>query len=156
MISVRPADSYESSDEGTASALPEPHAGHRPTILVVEDEILIRFFVAEELRAQGNLVLEAANAEEALALLRSRLEVDLLLTDVRMPGTLDGAALARQVRQHYPRVKIVVVSGHLHAGELTADVDGFFVKPVDIPRLARHIQALLASPPARVVPFERP
>lgn len=144
------------ADENTAEQAAAPDQGRRPTILVTEDEILIRFFVAEELRAQGNLVLEAANAEEALALLRSGLEIDLLLTDVRMPGTLDGAALARRVRQDHPRVKIVVVSAHLRVGELAAEVDGFFIKPVDIPRLARHIQTLLPPPAARVVPFERP
>lgn len=144
------------ADNSTTDRATSADQARRPTILVVEDEILIRFFVAEELRAQGNLVLEAANAEEALALLHSRLEIDLLLTDVRMPGPLDGAALARRVRQEHPRVKIVVVSGHLRAGELTAEVDGFFIKPVDIPRLARHIHALLAPASGRVVAFERP
>lgn len=152
MACVLPA----AAEENTAEPATPPDRARRPTILVVEDEHLIRFFVAEELRAQGNLVLEAANAEEALALLDSRQEIDLLLTDIRMPGPLDGAALARRVRRDRPRVKIVVVCGHLRAGELTADVDGFFVKPVDIPRLARHIQALLAPAPGRAAAFGRP
>ena len=76
--------------------------GSASTILVVEDEVLIRLHVAEELREAGFPVLEAADAGEALAILGHVDGVELIATDLRMPGELDGLALARQVRVRIP------------------------------------------------------
>jgi CheY-like chemotaxis protein len=120
---------------------------------LVEDDVLVRFFVAEELRAGGYVVLEAANADEALELLATGGPVDLLLTDVRMPGALDGAELAHRVRVEHRAMKVVVLSAHLREPELGVEVHGFFAKPVDMPRLARHIKALLDGRVARVTPL---
>ncbi len=82
------------------AAVPE-----KPTVLLVEDEVLIRLMVAEELRSQGLQVLEASNADEALAILESSLPVDLLFTDVRMPGRMDGVALAKLAQARFPRTQ---------------------------------------------------
>jgi CheY-like chemotaxis protein len=62
----------------------------RPTNLLVEDEVLIRMMLADELRGRGFNVLEAQNADEALTLLQSGVPVGLVLTDVQLPGSLDG------------------------------------------------------------------
>jgi CheY-like chemotaxis protein len=65
---------------------------------VVEDEVLVRIKVADELRAQGYAVIEATNASEAISVLQSSMRIDLVLTDIRMPGDLDGLGLARMMR----------------------------------------------------------
>jgi len=79
----------------------------KPTVLVVEDEVLVRLMIADELREQGLHVLEASNADDALTILQSSLPVDLLFTDVRMPGRMDGVALARFAHSRFPWLKLI-------------------------------------------------
>ncbi len=83
-----------------------------PTVLIVEDEPLIRLVTAEILRDEGYEVVEAANADEALAILDTRGPVDLVFSDIRMPGSMDGCALARHVAASWPAVRIVLTSGY--------------------------------------------
>jgi len=83
-----------------------------PVVLLVEDEPLIRMMLAEELKDAGYHVLEAANGEEALLLLGARPDVAALVTDVRMPGDLDGFAVAREAAALHPGIAIIVASGH--------------------------------------------
>jgi CheY-like chemotaxis protein len=104
------------------------------TILVAEDEVLIRFMTAEDLRRAGYTVLEAGNAADALTLLRSNTPVDLLLTDIRMPGSMDGAELASVARELWPAMKIIVLSAYPPQPPTPEIVDGFIAKPYD-PRL---------------------
>jgi CheY-like chemotaxis protein len=123
-------------------------AAHNPgsgnaTILVVEDEVLLRAMVTDVLRGQGYSVVEAANADEAVSILHSNLRVDLLLTDVRMPGSLNGMGLARLVHTKYPFVKVVMVSGQTPDAEFGDMSDGFFPKPYDFSKLIGHIKILL-------------
>jgi CheY-like chemotaxis protein len=86
---------------------------NRPVALVVEDEPIILMDAADILGELGFEVLEAWNGDTALALLAGRDPVDLLFTDVHMPGTLDGFALARTVAGRWPGTKVVVCSGHV-------------------------------------------
>src|SRR5439155_25246387 len=97
----------------SVSAKLSPHAepeGAR-TILVAEDEILVRFMAAEHLRAAGFNVIEASNAAEAIDVLQSSEPVDLLFSDIAMPGLMNGAMLARWVYVHRPDVPVVLASG---------------------------------------------
>lgn len=113
------------------------------TILVVEDEVLVRMMVAEQLRWAGYTVVEAANAHEALDVLRhDSVDVRLVLSDICMPGTIDGVGLARAIRSQYPRIRIVLTSGHLPAVGGT-EHDGFFPKPYDATKLINYIKTLL-------------
>ncbi|MGY6251646.1 response regulator [Bosea thiooxidans] len=99
-------------------------------VLVVEDEALLRMDAADLLSEAGHTVLEAANADEAIALLEVRKDITVVLTDVEMPGSMDGLRLARAVRDRWPPVTIIVVSGRLAPGK--ADLpDGvpFLSKP---------------------------
>ena len=115
-----------------------------PTILVVEDDILIRLNTADQLRADGMIVIEAVNAEEALVVLDSGAEIDLVLTDVRMPGKIDGLGLARLVRLRWPHLKVILYSGEDHAGAVDAkSADAFIRKPHDELALIRLIRRLL-------------
>lgn len=85
----------------------------RPVIIVSEDEFLVRMFTADFLDEAGFEVLEARDAHEALCLLESRPDVAAIVTDVEMPGSIDGLELARRVRQGSPRIAVVILSGRV-------------------------------------------
>jgi CheY-like chemotaxis protein len=85
-----------------------------PRILVVEDEPLIRFAMAEALRDLGASVVEAASADEAWQYLTAGGAVDLVFTDHYMPGSMTGARLATRIQQEYPTVVVVVTSGYFN------------------------------------------
>ena len=82
------------------------------TVLVVEDEPLVRMDIADQLEELGFLVVEAANAIEAVSVLATRDDIQVMFTDVDMPGSMDGLMLAAAVRDRWPPVKIIVTSGH--------------------------------------------
>ena len=83
------------------------------TALIVENEALVRLELADELADLGLCVLAAADADEAIALMGAHPDIRLLLTDIKMPGSMDGIRLAHYVRHRWPPVKIIVVSGRL-------------------------------------------
>ena len=114
----------------------------RAMILLVEDEVLVRMSVADELRRAGYLVFEASSADEALDLLHDN-TVQLVLSDIRMPGTMDGVELARAIRAQHPQIKIVLASGQSFSANSWGDYDGFFPKPYDSSRLIQHIKRLV-------------
>ena len=113
------------------------------TVLLVEDEVLIRMSVGEELREEGFLVLEAGNAQEAKAILQSQTPVDLLFTDIQMPGEMDGVALARFVRGQYPDIKVIFGSANLRNSEAQQIAHAFFSKPYDFASLKCSLRGLL-------------
>ena len=75
----------------------EPAAGTKPTVLIVEDEMLLRMRAVEMVEDAGFTPLEAVDADEALALLESRSDIELLFTDIQMPGSMNGLKLAHAV-----------------------------------------------------------
>jgi CheY-like chemotaxis protein len=83
-------------------------------ILLVDDEILIRGLLAEVLRDAGLDVVEARNADEAMRLLCDHERIDILLTDVQMPGKLDGVDLARNARHVRADIPVVIISAYMH------------------------------------------
>jgi CheY-like chemotaxis protein len=102
----------------------------QPTILVIEDEPLIRMTVADDLRDAGFEVLEASNADEALLLFEQQSSIHAIFTDIDMPGVLDGLKLAWVVKERWPTVEIVITSGHRNVGDCDMpDRAVFFPKP---------------------------
>jgi CheY-like chemotaxis protein len=100
------------------------------TILVVEDEALIRMSTVATLEDAGYCVLEAQNSPEALAILAQHAEVSILVTDVRMTGAMDGLALVARVRIDHPAIRALVVSGTTSAIQaVDAGALGFLTKP---------------------------
>jgi CheY-like chemotaxis protein len=112
------------------------------TILLVEDEVLVRMMIADELREAGFTVIETATPHQALDVLTHEFDVKLMLSDIQMPGNMDGLALARLVRAAYPAIKIALTSGRSATGE-ASEYDAFFPKPCDPPAMIGHIKALL-------------
>src|SRR4051812_49232020 len=81
-------------------------------VLVVEDEPLVRMFAVDFVQDAGFEVVEAADANQAVAILEARTDVGIVFTDVDMPGSMDGMKLARAVRDRWPPIEIIIVSGH--------------------------------------------
>src|SRR5579871_5653232 len=99
-------------------------------ILVVEDEMLIRTMVVDHLRDSGYAVIEAANADEAIAMLRGAdAKIDLVFSDVNMPGAVDGFGLARWVRQNKPHTHVLLTSGGDPAAHHATDLRDHEVVP---------------------------
>lgn len=117
-------------------------------ILVVDDEVLIRFVIADYLRDCGYHVLEAASGDEALELLSSKsVTIDLVFSDVQMPGQTDGFGLARWIRDNRPGIRIVLTSGIARTADLAEDlcsIGPIEAKPYDAKSLAGRIRTLLA------------
>jgi two-component system, response regulator PdtaR len=90
----------------------QPSACKRPVVLIVEDEFLVRMDTRATLETAGFDVIEAGDADEAIATLSARNDVRLIFTDVDMPGSMDGLKLAHFVRDRWPPVKVVATSGH--------------------------------------------
>jgi CheY-like chemotaxis protein len=112
------------------------------TILVVEDELLVRMMIVEALRDAGLEVVEAGSADEALAIMEN-VAVDLVFADVRMPGTMDGIGLMKALRKSRPHLKLAVASGYSPDWPSPNLVDAFIGKPYDVERAVRRIKSLL-------------
>jgi CheY-like chemotaxis protein len=118
-------------------------------ILLVEDNAPVREFAKTQLLHLGYQVLEAANGKDALAILREHLEIELLFTDVVMPGGLNGRELAHEARRLYPMLKVLFCSGYaesaiLHLGLLDENVQ-LLNKPYSRLQLARRIRGMLTA-----------
>ena len=87
------------------------HAAPPETILFVEDELLVRMDMAEFLRQSNYRVSEAATSDEALDALKLKFAIDLVITDVKLPGEMDGVALAGWIRENRPGVQVIVQTG---------------------------------------------
>ena len=116
-----------------------------PTVLLVEDEVLTRLMLADELRNQGLQVLEASNADEALTVLQSSLPVHLLFTDIRMPGEMDGVALAKLAHARFPRIKSIIGSSGRPEQSIGDFADAFLAKPYDLRELIAQVRRLLSE-----------
>jgi DNA-binding NtrC family response regulator len=99
--------------------------------------------LAEQLRTAGYLIVEASNVNEALDILQSQ-RVQVVLSDIRLPGPFDGVELARAIRKRHPGIKIVLASGESFSASHWCDHDGFFPKPYDARRLIEHVKNLLS------------
>ncbi len=131
-----------------------PLEGGRETILAVEDDPAVRSTVVEMLSSLGYHVVKADNAGDALVILKSGLPIDMLFTDVVMPGAMPSPELARQARLLHPKLAVLFTSGYpqnaiMHGGRLDPGVE-LLSKPYGREQLARKIRHVLAQrAPAR-------
>lgn len=135
--------------ESAEFARPSSVEGGRETILVVEDDHLVRTFVVGQIQSLGYATLAAVNAAEALVVIDSPTEIDLLFTDMIMPGSMNGRQLADKALQRRSSLKILFTSGYsdeaiMHHGHLDAGVL-LLAKPYRKSDLARMIRAALAA-----------
>ena len=116
-----------------------------PKVLVVEDEAIIRFTIADDIRDGGFEVLEARDADEALRILRRHADICVLFTDVDMPGSMDGLELTEAVHAGWPDIRIIVTSGKQVPLKGVLPVDSRFMpKPYSPETVLNTIRQLLA------------
>jgi CheY-like chemotaxis protein len=121
-----------------------PHPG--TAVLVVEDEPLILIAICDELADLGLRVFEACNARLAIEQLVLHPEIEVLFTDIDMPGDLDGLALAKLVRGRWPPIKIIITSGkHLFNRDDLPVIGRFIPKPYDPGSVASAIHEMMAA-----------
>ena len=116
---------------------------HKPVILLVEDDVLVRFTTAEILRDAGFDVLEAVDSSEALALLTTGHPLNLVITDVRMPGHMDGVQLTSVIKNSRPHLPVALFSSHLDHPQHEADV--FVPKPASPDQLVEVAKRLIGA-----------
>jgi CheY-like chemotaxis protein len=124
------------------------HAGYE-TVLIVEDDALVRTYVIAQVRALGYRTLAATNATEALALIDGDTPIDLLFTDIVMPGTMNGRQLADEARRRRPGLEVLFTSGYaenaiVHHGRLDPGVL-LLAKPYRKQQLAQMFRAALSA-----------
>ena len=120
-------------------------SGKQSKVLVVEDEFLVRLTLAEALSDEGFQVLEAETGDAALPILQSNQEISLLLTDIQLPGTINGHALALRARENLPNLPIIFMTGGSD-GETDASArDVFISKPYTLANICKTAKRLTAA-----------
>jgi two-component system, response regulator PdtaR len=121
-------------------------AAKRALVLIVEDELLIRLDAVDMIEAAGFDVIQAANADEAITILEARSDIQLVFTDVQMPGSMDGLKLAAAVRGRWPPIKIVATSGDhaIRDGELP-EGSVFLHKPYNAATVGRVLHEMIRA-----------
>ncbi|ODN69705.1 response regulator [Methylobrevis pamukkalensis] len=118
----------------------------KAVVLVVEDSAIIRMGAVDLVMSAGYEVLEAGDADEAIRILESRTDIDLVFTDVQMPGTMDGIKLSHYIRERWPPVKLIVASGAAILEESSLPGGSrFFSKPYDGHAITDAMARLLAE-----------
>lgn len=114
----------------------------QPNVLLVDDEALVRETAAERLRQDGVRVLEADAAAQAVALLAEHPDIDVLFTDINMPG-MDGVALANEVRRTHPHLHLILTSGRwTHPSGEAPDGAVFLQKPYSLDAVVQLVRRL--------------
>lgn len=129
-------------------ALPDPEE-RKPSVLIVEDEPMIRLALSDYLQDCGYNVLSVGNAAEAVEAIKSKsFSIDVVLTDVRMPGEMDGFALARWIRQHKPGLPVLITTGDRIKAETVTelcDKNPIIEKPHDFKQVLARIRGAIAA-----------
>jgi two-component system, response regulator PdtaR len=116
-------------------------------VLIVEDEALLRMGAVEMVMEAGFDVVEAGNADEAIAILESRPDIHIVFTDIQMPGSMDGIKLSSFIRRRWPPIKLITTSGRVKLKEGEIPEDAVFIgKPYTMSGLTAGLRAL-AGPP---------
>ncbi len=137
-----------SGHSGTENGLaPKANNGaeRKPTLLVVEDEILIRLAAADYLRERGYRVIEASNASEAVSVFAAGQPIELVFSDIDMPRRMNGDALAQWIRQHFPDVKVLLCAIDGGKGIAKSTNAQVLKKPYSYDLLLAQINALLKA-----------
>jgi len=114
--------------------------------MIVEDEDLIRALAVDAFTEAGFAVLEVSTGDEALEVLFSGEAVDVIVSDIRMPGATDGLKLRREVEIRWPNIKMVLTSGHMEVERSELSENQLFVgKPYKFLELVREVEGLLSS-----------
>ncbi|MET3843697.1 response regulator [Bradyrhizobium sp. OAE829] len=124
--------------------MPLDHSLLPHVVLVVEDEMMLRMRVVDMVEDAGYVPVEAVDADEAMTILRSRSDIALMLTDVQMPGSMNGLQLAHAVHKNWPPIKIILASGQLKLSDSDIPLDSrFFGKPLQSDEIIAEMREML-------------
>jgi CheY-like chemotaxis protein len=124
--------------------MPLDHSRLPHVVLVVEDEMLLRMKVVDMMEDAGYVSVEAVDADEALVILQSRSDIALMLTDVQMPGSMNGLQLAHVVHARWPPIKIILASGQLKLSGSDIPLNSrFFGKPLRSDEIIEEMRQML-------------
>jgi CheY-like chemotaxis protein len=119
-------------------------SGVPAVVLIVEDEMLLRMRAVDMVEDAGYTSVEAVDADEAVAILEARSDVALILTDIQMPGSMDGLKLAHTVHERWPPIRIILVSGQLNPADVDIPADSrFFGKPLDAAKMIVQMRTMI-------------
>jgi DNA-binding NtrC family response regulator len=118
----------------------DDHSSTSGSVLIVEDEVLIRLDLSTHLRDAGLTVFEAATADEGLTILQATASVGLVISDIRTPGNIDGLDLLGWLRRERPNIKVVLISGYIPTERMRTIADLALSKPLDATRLVSEVQ----------------
>jgi CheY-like chemotaxis protein len=116
-------------------------------VLIVEDDPAIRLVLAEAMREAAFRVIEARSGEDAVNYLKAGEHVDLIFSDIQMPGAIDGLQLAHHVRAAYPAIPVILTSGDIKPAGL-GDTETFIAKPYKIDKVLALVAQILQGPHA--------
>lgn len=120
------------------------HPAPPAVVLVVEDEMLLRMRAVDMVEDAGYTSVQAVDADEAVTILESRSDIALLLTDIQMPGSMDGLRLAHAVHERWPPIKIILVSGQLKLADIEIPANSrFFGKPLEANIMIAQMQSMI-------------
>src|SRR5713226_6643627 len=113
-------------------------------VLVVEDEMLLRMRAVDMVEDAGYTSVEAVDADEAVAILENRSDIALMFTDIQMPGSMDGLKLAHTVRERWPPIKIILVSGQVKPATIDIPADSrFYGKPLEAKEMIAELRSMI-------------
>lgn len=119
-----------------------------PIVLIVEDEALLRMALADSLTDSGFLTLEAGDAHEAIGILQKVAQIEVVLTDVQMPGTINGFGLAKWIRENRPGLPVFVASGYSGKFDIATELcagEQFLTKPYDASDMAAKLRVAIEA-----------
>jgi CheY-like chemotaxis protein len=117
----------------------------RISVVVAEDELLLRMDIVDALQDAGFIVFEAGNAKEAIDVINAHPEIQALFTDIDMPGSMDGLELAALVKDRWPPISVIVTSGHWKVRrELLPQGSLFMPKPYNSIEIVKSIRELIS------------
>jgi CheY-like chemotaxis protein len=142
-------DAHERASDDVAEFSGAPRAVAGETVLIVDDEPSVRMLIAEVLAELGYTAIEAAEGSSALRVLQSDTRIDLLVTDVGLPGGMNGRQLADFGRVARPKLKILFITGYAEktvvAGDRLEAGMGVLTKPFAMEGLAARIKELIST-----------
>lgn len=132
----------------TAAKIPGP-----TTVLVVEDEMVLRMRAVDIVEDAGFTAVEAVSADQALLILEQRSDISMVFSDIQMPGTMDGLKLAHAVNERWPKIKIILVSGQITPTDAeTPPESKFFGKPIEAAQMIAELQSMIGAGALKIVP----
>lgn len=125
----------------------------KANVLIVEDEIVLRMRAVGVVEDAGFTAVEAIDADEALRVLEARSDISLMLSDIQMPGSMDGLKLAHAVHARWPAIKIILVSGQMNVADADKPKDSrFFGKPVADLKMIAELQNMIGAGALAILP----